>query len=104
MSLLFGRLTQDFVVFGSDVMRAQQGDTTAAGDLPAAAAAFKHSAALNASYLVYIGERLPPALSCVLVSYMKIDMETARSWHVRLHLYLHGCLGLHWRGQCETTS
>ncbi|TBU45834.1 P-loop containing nucleoside triphosphate hydrolase protein [Dichomitus squalens] len=55
MSLLFGRLTQDFVTFGTDVINAQNGVAGAAEDLPIAAAHFKHSAALNASYLVYIG-------------------------------------------------
>ena len=56
MSLLFGRLTQDFVSFGTVMLQAQQGDATAQSQLPAAAAAFKRSAALNASYLVYIGK------------------------------------------------
>ncbi|GJE98503.1 multidrug resistance-associated ABC transporter [Phanerochaete sordida] len=58
MSLLFGRLTQDFVNFGTVMASANAagpaGDQARA-DLPAAAAAFRHSAALNASYLVYIG-------------------------------------------------
>ncbi|KAI0350350.1 P-loop containing nucleoside triphosphate hydrolase protein [Trametes cingulata] len=55
MSLLFGRLTQDFVTFGQTLKHAQSGDASAAAAVPGAAAAFKHSAALNASYLVYIG-------------------------------------------------
>ncbi|KAH9849517.1 P-loop containing nucleoside triphosphate hydrolase protein [Lenzites betulinus] len=59
MSLLFGRLTQDFVTFGVTLNHAQTpGDPLQAqsqADLPAAANNFKHSAALNASYLVYIG-------------------------------------------------
>ena len=38
----------------------------------------------------------PPTIEyTVRVSYMEIYMETARSRHVRLHLYLHGRLGLH---------
>ena len=55
MSLLFSRLTQDFVSFGTALLQAQNGDSDAAAALPVAAAGFKHSAALNASYLVYIG-------------------------------------------------
>lgn len=55
MSLLFSRLTQDFVSFGTAIINAQKGIQGAAQELPAVAAAFKHSAALNASYLVYIG-------------------------------------------------
>ncbi|KAM5533130.1 hypothetical protein V8D89_013178 [Ganoderma adspersum] len=55
MSLLFSRLTQDFVSFGTAVIQKEQGNADAAASLPAAAANFKHSAALNASYLVYIG-------------------------------------------------
>ena len=55
MSLLFSRLTQDFVTFGTTLIQAEKGDAEAAQSLPAAAANFKHSAALNASYLVYIG-------------------------------------------------
>ncbi|RPD54666.1 P-loop containing nucleoside triphosphate hydrolase protein [Lentinus tigrinus ALCF2SS1-7] len=59
MSLLFSRLTQDFVEFGTELQLAGSSNATEAAAaqaaLPAAAAAFKHSAALNASYLVYIG-------------------------------------------------
>ncbi|OBZ71083.1 Leptomycin B resistance protein pmd1 [Grifola frondosa] len=55
MSLLFGRLTQDFVDFGVTLEMAQSGNATAQADVPAAAQAFRRSAALNASYLVYIG-------------------------------------------------
>ncbi|KAI0652215.1 multidrug resistance protein 1 [Trametes meyenii] len=60
MSLLFGRLTQDFVNFGITLALARdasnpQAQATAQARLPSAAMAFKHAAALNASYLVYIG-------------------------------------------------
>ncbi|KAH8825379.1 multidrug resistance protein 1 [Flagelloscypha sp. PMI_526] len=55
MSLLFGRLTQDFVNFGTTLAKANAGDTAAAGQIPAVAAQFRHSASLNASYLVYLG-------------------------------------------------
>ncbi|KAI0361184.1 multidrug resistance protein 1 [Trametes cingulata] len=60
MGLLFGRLTQDFVNFGTALTISRdpsdpQAQAAAQAQLPAATAAFKHSSALNASYLVYIG-------------------------------------------------
>lgn len=55
MSLLFGNLTQDFVTFQMMVISAQNGDAEAAAQIPQAAANFRHSSSLNASYLVYIG-------------------------------------------------
>ncbi|KAF8645234.1 hypothetical protein AX16_008061 [Volvariella volvacea WC 439] len=55
MSLLFGNLTQDFVDFGTVLGEAQAGNATAASLIPQAGADFRHSAGLNASYLVYIG-------------------------------------------------
>jgi len=55
MSLLFGNLTQDFVKFGSVIGQAHLGNATAIAEVPVAAAAFRHTAALDASYLVYIG-------------------------------------------------
>lgn len=56
MSLLFGNLTQDFVTFGEAVSRAQSGDATAPSEVLSAAAHFRHTAANDATYLVYIGE------------------------------------------------
>ena len=56
MTLLFGNLTQDFVNFGVALNKAKNGDPGAADQVPVAAAAFRHSAALNASYLSYIGK------------------------------------------------
>ena len=50
MSLLFGRLTQNFVTFAQIL---NGGDEA---DLPKAAADFRRASALNASYLTYIGE------------------------------------------------
>lgn len=55
MTLLFGDLTQDFVSFGIVLNNIAQGVPGAREQLPAAAAGFRHSAALNASYLTYIG-------------------------------------------------
>ena len=65
MSLLFGRLTQDFVNFGTVMQSVNSPNATLAQEakaaLPAAAAGFRHSASLNASYLVYIGKHNPIA-------------------------------------------
>lgn len=55
MSLLFGNLTEDFIVFQQTVAMADTGDATAIADLPNAASHFRHTAANDASYLVYIG-------------------------------------------------
>lgn len=66
MSLLFGNLTQDFVSFSlaenNYNSALQSGNPTAIAQaqqiLDAAAVSFRHSAALDASYLTYIGELL----------------------------------------------
>ncbi|KZP07068.1 hypothetical protein FIBSPDRAFT_804345, partial [Athelia psychrophila] len=55
MSLIFGNLTQQFVVFGETLALAQSGDAAAAARLPAVVTAFRTGAAQDASYLVYIG-------------------------------------------------
>ncbi|KIJ64522.1 hypothetical protein HYDPIDRAFT_89952 [Hydnomerulius pinastri MD-312] len=63
MSLLFGNLTQDFVSFGNAELSyfadLQEGNATktaaALQTLQSAAVGFRHSAAEDASYLVYIG-------------------------------------------------
>jgi len=55
MALLFGNLTQDFVVFGTVIAQSQAGNATATALIPEAARQFKRTAALDASYLVYIG-------------------------------------------------
>ncbi|KAF9242532.1 P-loop containing nucleoside triphosphate hydrolase protein [Melanogaster broomeanus] len=63
MSLLFGNLTEDFVVFGNaestyyqDLQSGNASEIAAAQQvLDAAAAGFRHNAALDATYLVCIG-------------------------------------------------
>ncbi|GLB39978.1 putative P-loop containing nucleoside triphosphate hydrolase protein [Lyophyllum shimeji] len=55
MSLFFGRLTQDYVTFGTVTRLADAGNSTAQALVPEAAARFRHGAALNASYLTYLG-------------------------------------------------
>lgn len=55
MSLLFGRLTQEFIAFGTVLQGAAKGDPNAIAGVPAAAESFRRAAAANASYLVYIG-------------------------------------------------
>ncbi|KAK0232730.1 P-loop containing nucleoside triphosphate hydrolase protein [Armillaria fumosa] len=55
MSLLFGNLSNNFVVFQSFIDDARQGNQQAINDLPTAAAAFRHVASKDALYLVAIG-------------------------------------------------
>lgn len=57
MSLLFGNLTQEFVSFGFGAANYLQdtNNATAYQELQIAAANFRNAAALDASYLVYIG-------------------------------------------------
>jgi ATP-binding cassette subfamily B (MDR/TAP) protein 1 len=55
MSLVFGNLTQQFVDFGT-VLNQAQTDPAARSRIPAAADRFRHAAANDASYLVFIGE------------------------------------------------
>lgn len=58
MSLMFGRLTEDFVTFNTILNYAYhdgQNNQTAIDQIATASAEFKHAAALNASYLVYMG-------------------------------------------------
>ncbi|CAL1712814.1 unnamed protein product [Somion occarium] len=55
MSLLFGNLTQDFIVFQQVAGLAEAGDPDAIAELPNSQRSFRRTAALDASYLVYIG-------------------------------------------------
>jgi len=56
MTLLFGKLTQEFVNFAAVLKEARAGNPQAQAGLSAAAAHFRHTASLDASYLVYIGK------------------------------------------------
>lgn len=66
MTLIFGNLTQDFVTFGLaeneyyQSLQSQDANVIeqAQATLDAAASSFRHSANLDASYLVYIGKFL----------------------------------------------
>ena len=53
LAILFGSLAQDFVGFQTVL-----NDPARQGDIPAAADVFRHDAALNASYLTYVGASL----------------------------------------------
>ncbi|KAH6896470.1 P-loop containing nucleoside triphosphate hydrolase protein [Coprinopsis sp. MPI-PUGE-AT-0042] len=55
MTLLFGRLTRDFVSFGMNLSRAQSGHSAAIAALPEVQERLKASVSSNAAYLVYIG-------------------------------------------------
>ena len=59
MSLIFGKLTQDFVNFEIIRAKAEQGLEDGLAALPEAAAHFRKAASLDATYLVYIGIVLP---------------------------------------------
>ena len=91
MSLLFGRLTQDFVNFGSVMANTTSSDPAVAANataaLPAAAASFRHSAALNASYLVYIGE-------CIKLG-PRTTLTAFRCWNAVRNFRLHVLLGVY---------
>ena len=57
MSLIFGRLVNDFLNFQRSVAAVQANDTPEAeASLAVTAAQFRHSAATDATYLVYIGD------------------------------------------------
>ncbi|KAJ7288261.1 P-loop containing nucleoside triphosphate hydrolase protein [Mycena rebaudengoi] len=55
MTILFGNLVNEFVKFGTVTIRIDNGDPTAAAELPEVARAFRHQAAQLATYLVVIG-------------------------------------------------
>ena len=87
MSLLFGRLTQNFVNFAMSLGSANDPQTQAE-QLHIIAVAFKHAAALNASYLSYIGQS-----ACCKLSL--ISPAPDRCWHVCLHIRLYVDLGVY---------
>ncbi|KAJ6585057.1 P-loop containing nucleoside triphosphate hydrolase protein [Mycena capillaripes] len=55
MTVLFGKLVNQFVEFQVIINEIQNGNVTAEAELPAAAAGFRHQASLLAIYLVIIG-------------------------------------------------
>lgn len=59
MSLIFGKLTQDFVNFEIIRAKAEQGLEDGIAALPEATANFRKSASLDATYLTYIGIVVP---------------------------------------------
>jgi hypothetical protein len=89
MSLLFGRLTQDFVDFTIAISKGQ--------GVESARRAFEKNAANNALYLVIIGK--DHVIGCF---YQRLTLFRYR--HVYLHLRIHVFLDLYWRGQLEADS
>lgn len=65
MTLLFGRLVQSFVAFGIALSSSTLDSPEGRAALAAAGKDFKDQAALNSSYLVYIGALLQDACHCV---------------------------------------
>lgn len=55
MSLLFGNLTQDFINFTNAIQAINPSDPQSSAKVNEAASHFRHVAANDASYLVYIG-------------------------------------------------
>ncbi|KAH9949128.1 P-loop containing nucleoside triphosphate hydrolase protein [Amylocystis lapponica] len=55
MSLFFGNLTKQFVQFSLTIASAKNGDSAAQAQVEPMANQFRHSAAVDASYLAYIG-------------------------------------------------
>ncbi|KAJ7016642.1 P-loop containing nucleoside triphosphate hydrolase protein [Mycena alexandri] len=55
MTILFGKLVNQFVNFQTLILQLQSGDASAEAKLPAAAQGFRHQASLLAVYLVIIG-------------------------------------------------
>ncbi|KAI0261288.1 P-loop containing nucleoside triphosphate hydrolase protein [Gloeopeniophorella convolvens] len=73
ISLLFGNLTQDFVVFGAAVTALDPNNPDSVARLDSTAATFRRTAAKDASYLAYIGIAL---FICTYI-YMQIWVYTA---------------------------
>ena len=59
MSLLFGNLTQDFVDFSTAIRNVDPNDPQSSAKIDEAGKRFRHIAALDASYLTYIGKWNP---------------------------------------------
>ena len=55
MSLIFGKLTQQFVSFGAATAALNPNNATSVADLAQSAHDFRHTAALDAVYLTSIG-------------------------------------------------
>jgi hypothetical protein len=98
MSLLFGKLTQDFVNFQIILGQASAGSATAAQEIPIAAEHFRRTSAKDVSYLTLIG--LPSHIDFLV---LHLDLNRRR-WNLGLHVYVYVDMGIHRRGQCETHS
>ena len=55
MSLMFGNLTQDFINFSTAIRNINPSNPQSSVQVEEAARHFRHVAALDASYLVYLG-------------------------------------------------
>lgn len=79
MSLLFGNLVQQFVVFGGIIGKINS-DPGAKAQLPAAAASFRHVAAQDATWLVCIGETLLTCANCKFTSFQALGCLSAHTF------------------------
>ena len=85
MSLLFGRLTQDFVGFGTILNEIEAGEQGLQQEFQAAAAAFRHSASTNALYLVIIGM----SLSVITMRYSLTNLTQGIGMLVATFIYMY---------------
>ena len=101
MSLLFGRLVQAFVNFGTALQAVDPNDPASEATLAAAASYFKHQAALDASYLVYIGKEPP---SVIHPATNRMPFADIRYRILRLYVRLYVYLGVHRRDRHQAAS
>ncbi|KAG7444173.1 P-loop containing nucleoside triphosphate hydrolase protein [Guyanagaster necrorhizus] len=83
MTLLFGRLVQDFTDFATTLFQIEAGDEDAAARFDSVAASFRAAASANASYLAYIGIGM---FACTYV-YMMTWVYTAEVIAKRIREY-----------------
>ena len=88
LALIFGNLTQSFVLFGTAIQQQLSNPSTdSIEQVRNAAGSFRHAAARDSLILVLIGES-----RSLLYVYMLNDHD--RCWHVRLYMVLYVHMGL----------
>ena len=90
MTLVFGNLIQGFVTFGTILAGAESGNPAALKQFPQAAADFRRSAALSASYLTYLGQ----ATSQVSFGFPCVH-TLFRPRNFRVHVCIHAHMDIH---------
>jgi hypothetical protein len=90
MTLIFGNFVQSFLGFGARLAEAKAGDATAQAQIPGAAAAFRHSAAKDATTLVYIGELTSRVRTNRRISFL-IPLQALQCFFSLSHTCAYGC-------------